>query len=1276
MRNPIAKIFPLLFVLLISAQLMRAQDVASMTGAVTDATGAVIPGTLVTLSNPSTGVSYTQTTDNLGSYRFLSVPPNPGYKVTFAHAGFTTQVVSDITLNVATTRTQNARLAVGGTSQTVQVSAGSDIVTLDTTDSAIGNNIDVEALNDLPVYDRSTGIATLFVQQPGVDSFQGAVTGARIDQSSVTVDGLDVNDIAAGGTFSIIATAPVDSVEQFTGTVAGLVSSVGTGSGADFALVTKSGTNKFHGNVNEYHRDTTTAANTWFNNLNGLRRTPLIRNQFGGDIGGPIKRDKLFFFFDLADSKIVQSASSEPTIPLSYFRGGSLNYINSGTGCGDNTRITSLTSLPACISTLSATDLAALDPAGTGFDSSVISYISTRYPINSTANAAVDLSGGDGVNTAGYRFTYANPDNRITYVGRVDYNLTPTQRIFGRFTIPRRNAIESAPEFPTDPVTHPYIDHSYGYVVSHVWDIGKNKVNQFYYGDNISKLSFPDNFNPTGANQYSFSGLSGPYTAFDGQQRRVPIPVVRDDFNWQHGAHSLTIGGSFKFIKTNSNLINNFNFVYAGLQGSALTGGLDSTVRPGDINIDTNSVALNDYDQLFATGLGVIGDISTNFNYDNKGAALPAGSGGPRAYRFFETEMYVGDTWKVTKKLTLSYGLRYQLYSVPYEAHGDESVPIAYPSNGVDNGLDLDTFIKDRLAQSAAGDESNTGLPIYSYVLGGKVNHGPNLYGMSYKDFAPRLAFAYTPFNSQKTVFNGGAGIVYDRTVINAINFLQDQISFLFSNSNTNQFGAATVDDSLATDTRLGANLSYPAAINPAPSPIASPYTPYVDGSGFPYGLAEGSTGFVISPNLKDPYSIALNFGVQQEIPGHMILKVNYVGRLGRRLLADADANQVIDVPDFTGGSTQTMAGAFADLTTQLRAGATSHTVTAEPWFEDVLGAYQGVRGTNTKLVAAMVGQLAKRGDISDSLQTMAAYSDFYGYDGFLPTNIGIPSQFGTNAYLTNKGSSNYHGLLLTLDKNISQGLRFEFNYTWSHSIDNTSLSANNNSLFSNSGFICDILRPRACRASSDFDVRQEITSNFTYDLPFGRGKMFAANSPRLLDEAIGGWSFSGLPVYRTGLALTPYSDAYLASFDNQDPAIFTGNKADLKTKVNVDYTTNTVYGFAGGAAGAAKVLAEFRGPIGLEYGQRNLVRGPGAFFFDAGLGKKFPILEDKLNLQFRADAFNLFNHPNFGPLNMNIVTNASQFGQITGTNLSPSSMAAAVSSAYRVAQFSLRLEF
>jgi hypothetical protein len=455
-----------------------------------------------------------------------------------------------------------------------------------------------------------------------------------------------------------------------------------------------------------------------------------------------------------------------------------------------------------------------------------------------------------------------------------------------------------------------------------------------------------------------------------------------------------------------------------------------------------------------------------------------------------------------------------------------------------------------------------------------------------------------------------------------------------------------------------------------------------VTGSGVPYGLGAGESNFLISPTLKDPYSITLNFGVQQELPFHMILKVNYAGRLGRRLLATADANQVMDVPDYTGGSTQTMAQAFAGLTQQLRNGADYTNVTPEPWFEDVLYPYFGP-GLNTATMAYFAGQYAIRGDIADSLYAASYFTSPPGAPSeYLPTNIGIPSQFGTNAYLTNMGSSNYHGLLVTLDKNVSNGLQFEFNYTWSHSIDNTSVSSNNNSLYTNTSFICDILHPRACRASSDFDVRQEISSHFTYDLPIGRGKMFAGDASRWLDEAIGGWSFSGLPSYRTGLPVTVYSDAYLASFDNNDPAIFTGNKADLKTKVNV--SDGTVWDFANGETGSAKALSDFSGPVGIQYGQRNLVRSAGAFFFDAGLAKNFPILANKLNLKFRADVFNLFNHPNFGPpggtnaeglAGLNIVTEASNFGQIVDTNHAPDSLAVGVDD-YRVAQFSLRLEF
>ncbi len=1250
--------------LLLASPAVRAQDTAALTGVVTDATGAVISGATITLTNPSNGAKFVVTSDNKGSYRFADVPPGAGYKLTISRDGFSNVSFTNIPLGVAITRTQNAKLVAGST-ETVEVSAGNSQVTLNTTDATIGNNIDVEQLNSLPIQDRTNGISTLFTQQPGVDINQGAVAGARIDQSSVTIDGMDVNDIAAGGAFAIIAKAPVDSVDQFTGTVAGLVSSEGTGSGAQFQLVTRSGTNRFHGNINEYHRDTSTAANTWFNNLTGLGRTPLIRNQFGGSIGGPIRRDKLFFFFDLADSRIIQSSTAEPTVPLASYRAGTLNYINtSSSSCGDSTRITSLTGpLPSCITNLSSAQVKALDPLGIGFNPSVLSFINSRYPLPN------DISHGDGVNTAGFRFTYPTPNFDTTYVGRIDYQLTHTQKIFGRFTINRQNETNSAPEFPTDPLTHPFIDRSYSYVVSHIWTIGANKVNQFYYGDTITKYSFPDLYNPTGANQYSFTGLGGPYTNFDGQQRRVPIPVVRDDFNWKLGSHNLTMGGQFKFIKTHSNLISNFNNPEVGLTGT-LANGLDSPStcagytycanRPADISQTTSGAATTDFDNLFTTGLGVIGDISTNYVYNNKGVALPAGSGESRAYRFYETEAYVGDTWKVTSNLTLSYGVRYQLYSVPYEANGNESVS---------SPIDFNTYIKDRIAQQSAGNITNTGLPIYSYVLGGKANNGPNLYAPSYKDFAPRFAFSYNPSWFPKLVVNGGAGIVYDRTVINAINFLQDQISYLFFNTQNNPYGAGATKNatgaynSLLTDARLGPNLSYSASLNPAPSPITTPYTPYYDPVDGPYGLAEGATSFVISPKLKDPYSIALNFGVQQELPWHMVMKVNYAGRLGRRLLADADASQVLDVPDYTGKSTQTMAQAFAAMTVQKRAGAT---ITKQPWFEDVLGpnalSNYGFP-TGSSFVNAAAGTYVRRGDISDALYELALY-------GVLPTNIGIPAQFGTNAYLTNMGSSNYHGLLITLDKNVSQGLRFEFNYTWSHSIDNSSLSANNNSLFSNSGFICDVTQPRACRATSDFDVNQEISSNFSWALPFGRGKAFAGTAPLWLDEAIGGWTVSGLPSYRTGLAVSPTADAFLASYDNLDYAIFTGNKADLKSAHNTDHSKNVLYNFAGGAAGAAKVFNEFRGPIGIEYGQRNLVRGPHAFYFDAGLGKTFPVIKDKVNLQFRADAFNLSNHPVFGNPALDIVNNASQFGQITATT------GGLNGSTYRVAQFSLRAEF
>lgn len=1226
---------------------LYAQDNSAMTGVVTDSTGAVLPDASVVLSNPSTGVRFTQVTNGKGEYRFANVPPAQGYVATFSHAGFSAVVVNGVALQVGITRTQDETLTVG-TSQEVSVSASNNEVTLNTTDASIGNNLDPKTLVDLPIQNRQS-IAVLFQLQPGVAN--SSFTGARTDQTSVTLDGMDVNDIAAGSVFgggggTIVSGAPVDAVQEFRGTVAGLPSNLGTGSGGQFQLVTKSGTNGFHGDLNEYHRDTATSANSWFNNNAGIARPALIRNQFGGAIGGPIKKDKLFFFFDFNNSRIIQSANIERIVPLDSFRNGTVSYIRNtdlvtGAAC---TAASRQNSTPNCIGQLTPAQVQALDPQHIGESAALFSFINSAYP---HANDPA-YSSADGINTGGYRFNFAEPDFLYNYVGRLDYNLTAKQRVFVRGNIVRENSTQSGNAFPSGGTTNPFIDRSYSYVVSHIWQIGSNKVNQFYYGDVIQKYNFPSLLAPTGINEYtlgastsSTTDLFGPYNSYSSQKRRVPVPQLRDDFNWTVGSHNIGFGGLFKFIKTNSQLINDFTSVYLGLGGKNL--GLDSSVRPTVANgygtnairtAGTTSAAV--YDEAFALALGRIGSVGSSYNYTPSGQAIAQGSGTNRAYRYYQTELYVGDTWKFRNNLTLSYGLRYQLYSVPYEAHGEESI----------QNTTFNQYFAAREAQSRSSISGNTSLPLITYNLGGKANNAAPLYKPSYKDFAPRFAFSYNP--AKGTVLNGSFAMVYDRTVINAVNFIQDQSSYLFQNSANTQYGGVGAAGALGSaNPRIGANLAF---TNPNVAPVISkPYTPYVTSGGVPYGLANSEFNTIVDPTLRDPYSLTYNVGVQQEMPNHFIMKLNYVGRLGRRLLGQADASQLVDFTDPASG--QLMSTAFANLTRQARAG---QPFTAQPWFENQTGTGQTVAQANAN------STLVANGDFADYIQALAS-------NGLLKANVGMASQFSENTFLTNKGTSTYNGLLFTLTRNFAQGLQFDFNYTWSHSMDNVSANANYISASTGANFICDAAHPKTCYANSDFDVQNVVNSDFIYQLPVGRGRLFASNVPRLVNELIGGWSVSGLPAWRSGLAFNTQSNAYVAGYANDAPAIFTGNRADIQANVRKDSTANAVFLFGSQAHSTQVQTNDFTGPIGLTIGSRNNLRGPSAFTMDAGLAKIFPILpNERLNLKFRADFFNVLNHPVFSnPVAANSDITAGTFGQITTTAV-----------AARVGQFSLRLEF
>ena len=1279
------------------------QVTAGMAGTVADQTGAVVPNATVTLTNKTTGVKLTQTTNAIGSYRFTEVPPGAGYEATFSAKGFATLVVKDIYLIVATVRTQNATLSIG-VHQEIQVSAANSEVTIDTSDATVGNNIDVRSLDSLPVQQRNTPTA-LFEMQAGVTD-TGSVTGSRVDQNDVTLDGLDVNDLVDAGVGydsspngvhegirdqTIVGGAPVDSLEQFTGSVAGGEADSGPGSGGQFSLVTKGGTNQFHGNLNEYHRDASLVANSWFanNSVPIVPRQHLIQNQFGGNIGGPITiphffsgKDRAFFFFDYNNDRIIRSQLEQRSVPLDTLRP---DCVSGNSACKEDYIGVGYKNSSGGLSYENNAGMQAIDPAGTGIDTLWTTAYDARFPHTNNSDS------GDGVNSGGLAFNAPDGETATNYVGRGDVNLNDKMKLFAKFSFIRGTSVLNANAFPGDPISDPETDRSYAFVVGHTWLISSATTNRVTLGETVQKLSSLVTFNPSsptwnpnGTTNYTFDDGTGPalvsamYLAPTGTSQRVPVPVLRDDFSWTKGRHTFEFGGSFKDILMHITNVTDINETEEGMGGNVLSlcgptpsgsspacGGSNPDLRPSDLETvgKAGNLAEYDWDQAFAFMIGRVGEVSSVFNYDKNGDPLKQLSGDQRYYRSYQTQLYLQDSFKIMPSLTVNYGLGYQFFSVPYETRGLQAV----------ENISFQQYLQARVAQSSEGLSTADSVPLISYELGGKGNGSgaPGMYQPEYKLLAPHVGFAWNPGFDKKLVISASGSIGYDRTVITAIMKLQDANSYLFQQPLPLPQGiSGDPYDSIATGPRLDKanDLSNVSGIVAPPTP-KSPYLPFANptscaGLPNPCGLILGSAfnSATIDPGLKTPYNVDFNFGAQRQMPWNMVLKANYVGHLGRRLIGQADVNQVLDFPDNTGLSNQTLGQAMAGITTQLRAGATAATIEPEPFFEDVMGAGYTVFLVNNW------GPFAYRGDFGDTVWFMAATG--------APPNVGSAAQFSENSFYTNQGFSTYHGLLLTLNKNLSHGVSWDLNYTFSHSIDNTSSFANSqgDTGIGGIGLICDIVRPRECRSRSDFDIRQYITSDATYQLPFGRNRMFANTVPKGLNEVIGGWDLSGLMIFHTGVPWSTVSNAFVASYSNDAPGILVGNPADVATQV-----TKIPGGGVNIFANSGAAASSFEGPIGFQIGPRNELQGPKFFNADFGLAKNFPIIGEGFHATFRADAFNALNHPNFNVPANNVYNGydqadftSSSFGVISSTVEQPGNL----NNGARVLQLSLRLEF
>ena len=1223
-----------------SATLASAQNTSGVTGVVKDGTGAVVAGADVKLTDTKTGTEQTTKTNDQGVYSFNKVAPGQGYTITITASGFQTLVINDVALGVGNIETHNGELTIGEVSGTVVVTASNE-VTLNTTDASIGNVISERRLKELPIQIRSSP-AALISLQPGVVGNNvgtgtanrvGSVTGSRADQGNITVDGIDANDQATGQFAATVGNAPIDAIQEFRAVSTNPNASEGRSSGGQVELVTKSGTNDFHGNLYEYNRTAKTAANSFFNNRSGVARPQLTRNQFGGSIGGPIMKDSLFFFFNYEGRRDAQGISYLRVVPLDHWRSGSLGFLNNTAGCATSAR---LNTAPQCITILTPAQVAAMDPKHVGGSPELLSFINTRYP------HANDLTAGDGVNTGGFRFNAPSKRADNTYTTRLDWNPTSKQKVFGRFNIARRLQTDTvnsvAAQFPGDPETAQIVVKDYAWVVGDTWTVSNNLVNQATVGVSRSGLLFPTNFKPSFPNSFTFGmGLSAPFAGISDQDRFVLVPTIRDDVTWIKGAHTFEFGGSLKPIDSKSGIVNDFNFPTVGLGG--LLASLDPTLRP--ITIGSGTARSSNYDSAFAFLLGRYAQISTNFNYDTTGTAFAPGTGKHRDYKYNETELYVQDNWRIRNNLTLNIGVRYHLYPAPYEKDGFQA--------GQD--VELKNLLDTRIHNAALGISGSDAEPLLRYDLIGKGNGGRSLYETDLNNFAPRFGFAYTPsfksgflskiFGDGLTSIRGGGSVVFDRPG-GGITFIQDQVSYLFDNSATTQFPASSPTSALLNNPRFTGNTLPVQNVAPVITRPSTPFTSNPDCPLSPSGLCSGEFNYAVDQQFRTPYSIQYSFGFQRELPGNFILEASYVGRQSRKLFAQADLAQALNFKD--AGSGQLMFDAFNLLQAQVQAGLTGANITKQPWFENQIGA----GGTALMAGNGTLRQFVLRGDTSDAVQLLYA-------NGLLDPNVGLSAQFGTNIYISNQGASSYDGMLMSLRKRFSNNLQFDFNYTWSHAIDNGSSVVNTVS----GGLVCDITNLRVCRGNSDFDIRHLVNANFIYELPFGRGQMFGKDSPGWLNQIIGGWEVTGIFTARSGLPFGTTTTAFPLGFNFNSPAAYnTTNAAALQGNIH-DASNGTIQFFDNPTAvfdPANPTTGAIRFPHHGEIGNRNTFRGPGFWNMDTAVLKNFKMpWSEQQALQIRWESFNLFNHNSFGLPAIGIT--GTTFGTVTTSASIPREM-------------------
>jgi hypothetical protein len=1243
------------FLVLLSISTVFAQQgTSAVRGTVKDPQGNLVAGATVTLTNTGNSSSRTATTTDSGNFSFESVPVGD-YKLEAEAAGFKKGIVTAIHALVAKPVSVDVQLELGNVSETVTVAAGGAEMLVNREDGTLGNNFVSKQITQLPLEARS--VPNLLTLQPNATR-DGYVAGARADQSNITLDGVDVNEAQTNQILnpnadpsnvilnltpdrSTVLRLNADAIEEFRVTTTNANANQGRSGGAQVSLVTKSGSNEFHGAGFEFYRTKVFAANDFFNNKAGVEKPALIRHTFGGALGGPIKKDRAFFFYSFEGDRIITSVTELRDVPLASLGQGLVRYRNPSGG----------------ITTLTTAQLNTIFPA-VGINPTAVAVLAqaaAKYPAN-------DFSIGDGLNTAGFRFSAPVPVKRNSHVGKFDFNLNSKQQAFLRVNV-IHDLIASERQFPDTEAPSTW-SHPVGIAAGHTWTLQNNLINNFRYG--FTREAFTQG-GDSAANQISFRFVFSPLTFTRTLSRVTPVHNFTDDLSWVKGKHTWGFGTNIRLI---SNRRTSFGNAYddAITNPSFYSGGGSSISTPIN-NFSPISGSRSGVQNAVTALIGRYSQYSALFTFNHDGTLLPSGTPSAREFRTQEYDAYFQDSWKFTPNLTITYGLRYSISKPVYETKGFE----------VGTTVSLTDIFNLRQQAAAQGQAYNTPVTL---TLTGPANNAPPLYNWDKNNFQPRVAAAWSPsFKSgilgtlfgknHQSVIRGGFAMTND--------YYGQQLAVTFDLNNTlgfsssqdisaNTFNVTTRPAPLFTGfgqlIRTLPRISDPGNIS---FPRTQPFDP--NPAGFAQDRRIESS---LDSKLVAPTNYAWNATFERELPHGLVVQASYVGRISRHLIATRDVMALNNIKDPKSGVDWYTAATQLEVLRQK--GTDISAVQQIPWF--------------TNMLPANIAQLMNDNYFGEEVidptlnPTQAVYAVaalVYGNDWTdtqdvieqgLDRNIFFHPQYGALSSFSSIARSNYHAGSLTVRERLGRSLTMDFNYTLSHSHDDASGLQTSGAY--GGAFILNPLRQHDNYSDSDFDIRHIINTNAIWEMPFGRGRRFFGNANKLVDNLIGGWQLSGITRWNSGLPFsTPYDDARWATNWN----------AQSNTVRITPVQTCPVRGGKLFDCNELAAYTSFRNAYPGETGDRNVFRLPGYVNLDLGLSKSFTMpWSEKQKLQLRFEAFNVTNTQRMGAID----TSRTGFGlqldpqTITSVNDIPTNWAnfTGIQGAPRVMQMGLRFSF